>query len=274
MRAIAKTGGGLFQFTVALDIDIERAVRQYVRDLIVGEERFERTKPDHVVTEIGGKRHFFELIELDPLLSRDFVDQICNFDAQNGARDAAGHGGIDARHHRRADSLSQRAGQGQMGVGRRGFLSEVRDKDKTRATQLGEAGSKAGRTHQKRLHHGFRSDARPEISAARAETASVNPPRLATPGAVKSLGRYGITKSGRSLTLPISSKVIAPGPPSPRRLTTRKLRRFPSRSPSASRSRTVSRTARSVWSATITRTSAISSTWRHAVGIRGTSAIM
>src|SRR5215469_2815105 len=274
MRAIAKTGSSLFQFTVTLDIDIERAVGQYVRDLIVGKERLERTEPDHVVAEIGGKRYFLQFIELDPLFRRDFADQICNFDAQNGARDAAGHGGIDARHHRRADSLSQRAGQGQIGAGRRRFLGEVRDKDKTRATELGEAGSKAGRTHQKRLHHGFRSGARPEISAARAETASVKAPHLATPGAVKSLGRNGITKSGRSLTLPISSKVIAPEPPSPLRLTTRKSRRFPSRSPSASRSRTVSRTARSVWSATITRTSAISSTCRHAVGIRGTSAIM
>src|SRR5215470_16732075 len=62
MRTIAKTRSSLFQFTVTLDIDIERAVGQYVRDLIVGEERFERTEPDHVVAEIGGKGYFLSLL--------------------------------------------------------------------------------------------------------------------------------------------------------------------------------------------------------------------
>ena len=73
MLRIAKAGRGLFQLPIPLDIDIKRAVHQNIGDFLVIEERFERTKPDHVVAEVSGERHFFQLIELNTILGRNLV---------------------------------------------------------------------------------------------------------------------------------------------------------------------------------------------------------
>ena len=76
MLGVAKAGAGLLELAVPLDKDRERAVDQYVGDVVVFEERFERSQPDHVVGQLGGERRFLELVELDALLGRDFADQL------------------------------------------------------------------------------------------------------------------------------------------------------------------------------------------------------
>jgi hypothetical protein len=69
---------------------VERPVDQHVGDVIVFEEGFERSKPDHVVGQLGSECGFLEFIELNALLGRDFTDQLGNFGLEGAARDAAG----------------------------------------------------------------------------------------------------------------------------------------------------------------------------------------
>ena len=158
---------------------------------------------------------------------------------------------------------------------RRRLLQGVRKRGPGPAARFGDPPPQAVRHHVLILHHGLRSGIRPEISATRAAIAAVIAP-VPPPGPArrKAWAGTGSRFSGATSTRAISSRVMAWRPPSPPRLTTRRLQRVGSPSPSVSRSRTVSRTERSVWSATITRTSAMSRARRYgAAGIRGTSAI-
>ena len=102
------------------------------------------------------------------------------------------------------------------------FISGVGYQGEIRALSR-EAAPKAGRYHVANLHHRLRPIARPEISPASAATTSVKTPRRKGPGAVKRLGRNGITIFGCSLIFAISANVIARRPPSPLRLTTSML---------------------------------------------------
>ena len=94
MLGIAKASGCLFQPSMALDIDVERPIRQYVSDFVFIEERFKRPKPNHVVAEIGGERGFLEFVELNPILGRDLAHQLRDFPPQCGARDTTGNGRV------------------------------------------------------------------------------------------------------------------------------------------------------------------------------------
>ena len=86
MLGITKPCGGLFELAAPFDIDVEWPVCQDVGDFVVIEERFERPKPDHIVTEIGGERHLLDLVELNPFFGRDLAYQLGDLDPQCRAR--------------------------------------------------------------------------------------------------------------------------------------------------------------------------------------------
>src|SRR6516162_357395 len=278
MLGIAKPGVGPFELAVPLDINRERAVRQNVGDVVVGEKGLERSQPDHVVGQLGGERVLFDLVEFDPLIGGDLADQLGHFDPQDVPRDAAGDRRVDPRHQRGADALFQLFAASQIDRRRRRFGG---NQYQLTTLLLDDAAPEADRPHFV-LHHLRRrgSTARPDSSKASAAIASLNLPRWAAATAAplaaapNTAGWNGITLFGRNSRMCcISSSVIAWRPPSPSRLTTRRLRCcWPSPSPMASRNRTVSRAERKVSSATTMRKSAMSSALRKgAEGVLGTS---
>ena len=90
MLGIAKPRGCLLPLAMALDMDFERSGGDDAGDVIIMEERFERSQADHVVGQLAGDRALFDLVEHKPVLGHDLADQLREFGAQGRLRNAAG----------------------------------------------------------------------------------------------------------------------------------------------------------------------------------------
>jgi len=175
--AAAESSGRSFELAAALDKNIEGPVDQHVGDVVVFEEGFERSKPDHVVGQLGGECSLLELVELNALLGRDLADQLGDFGPEGAARDATGDRGVDPRHQSGADLLLQLLAIGELGSRARWLLTG--NEDELVAARLDDAAAERGRPQFSALHQRRRSGGRPDISSARAAIASANFPRRA-----------------------------------------------------------------------------------------------
>src|SRR4051812_25472719 len=105
MLHVAEPHVGPLELAAPLHVDTVRPVDEYVGDLVVVEKRLERTEADHVVGDLGRENVLFALVELDPLLGRDLLNELGDLVLQRRSRQPPRSRRIDPRHQKIPDPL-------------------------------------------------------------------------------------------------------------------------------------------------------------------------
>ena len=178
MLHVAEPRVGPFELAAPLDIDIVRPVDEDVGDLVVVEKRLERTQADHVVGEFGREQVLFALVELDPLLGRDLLNELGDLVLQRRSRQPRRRRRIDPRHQQVPDPLLDVAAD--RGPGSRPVAAIPWNDDKL-VTRRADDPAPEGASHR-RLHQPRRFASRPYSVAASAAIPCGKRPRRAAGG--------------------------------------------------------------------------------------------
>ena len=82
MAVVAEDHAGNLQLALALDIDLLRAVDHDVGDRLVGEQRLQRTEPEHFVEHDLDEFALLDLIELQFFFLQDLADDVGDLQRQ------------------------------------------------------------------------------------------------------------------------------------------------------------------------------------------------
>jgi hypothetical protein len=110
MRIVAEADLGQLQLTLALDVDLLRAVDHDVVDRLVRKQRLERPEPDHVVDQGDGQLLLLATGHRQLLFGDDLRDQLGDLALQLLARQLGGGAGVDALEQSHLDAQEHRLG--------------------------------------------------------------------------------------------------------------------------------------------------------------------
>ncbi len=105
MGIVTKLAIGQHQLAFLFDKHLLGTIDHNIGDALIGEQRLQRTKAEHVMHQAFGQLALLALIKLDPFLDQDIRDNIGNITRQ--IETVHGHGGadIDTLHQQRLDRL-------------------------------------------------------------------------------------------------------------------------------------------------------------------------
>src|SRR4051812_9468436 len=98
MLDVAEAGSRLFEFAAPFDVDVVGSIDKDDGQLVIVEKWLERTQPNLVVGKVGREQVLFALVELDPLLGRDLLNEFGDLALQRGSWLPRRCCRIDARH--------------------------------------------------------------------------------------------------------------------------------------------------------------------------------